>query len=112
MSVRMRHTRAQTNNRRSHHALVEANIVTDKETGNLRFPHHIDEVTGMYRGKQIAKQKVKVENAKKVPQGKLTETDHERVREHTPTVEGSKGIIGKIAEAARPRSRSGMGGGA
>ena len=53
MSVRMRHTSSHTKNRRSHHALVETGIVKDKESGNLRLPHRLDEKTGMYRGKQI-----------------------------------------------------------
>jgi len=50
----MRHTRSHTNNRRSHHALKNTNVVTDKESGALRLPHRLDETTGMYRGKQIA----------------------------------------------------------
>ena len=50
----MRHTSAHTKNRRSHHALKNTNIVTDKESGTLRLPHRLDETTGMYRGKQIA----------------------------------------------------------
>jgi large subunit ribosomal protein L32 len=61
----MRHTRGHTGNRRSHHALKDTVVVTDKETGNLRLPHRIDEVTGMYRGKQIAPAKaVRVSKAK------------------------------------------------
>lgn len=54
----MRHTSAHTKNRRSHHALKNINIVTDKESGALRLPHRLDETTGMYRGKQIAPAKV------------------------------------------------------
>ena len=70
MSVRMRHTRGHTNNRRSHHALKSTNIVKDKETGNLRLPHRLDETTGMYRGKLIAPQKAKAVVAKKPTKAK------------------------------------------
>lgn len=110
MSVRMRHTRAHTNNRRSHHALDGVKGVKDKETGKLRLPHRVDETTGMYRGKQVFTPKQKTASVVKMKQAKLTETEHEHVHEHTPVSEGSKGVVGKIAAAARPRSRSGMGG--
>lgn len=114
MSVRMRHTRAHTNNRRSHHALDAVKSVKDKESGKLRLPHRLDESTGMYRGKQIAKPKAVAGKALQTRSSKLTETEHEHVHEHEHDhkVEGSKGLVGKIAAAARPRSRSGMGGGA
>jgi len=39
--------------RRSHHALKANSYIEDKETGELRRPHHIDLKTGMYRGKQV-----------------------------------------------------------
>jgi large subunit ribosomal protein L32 len=29
------------------------NLVTDKETGNVRRNHHVDPVTGMYNGRQV-----------------------------------------------------------
>ncbi len=59
MSVRMRHTKSHSKNRRSHHALKARVIVTDKESGALRLPHRLDESTGMYRGKLIAPAKGK-----------------------------------------------------
>ena len=39
--------------RRSHDALTAPTYVEDKNSGELRRPHHIDLKTGMYRGKQI-----------------------------------------------------------
>ncbi len=39
--------------RRSHHALVSNTYVEDKDTGELRRPHHLDLKTGMYRGRQV-----------------------------------------------------------
>ncbi len=41
------------NMRRSHHALGLNSHVEDKETGELRRPHHIDMKTGMYNGRQV-----------------------------------------------------------
>jgi len=43
--------------RRSHDRLKKATYTEDKDTGELRRPHHVDPKTGMYRGKQILKAK-------------------------------------------------------
>jgi large subunit ribosomal protein L32 len=113
----MRHTRGHTNNRRSHHALKGMNIVKDAETGNLRLPHHLDETTGMYRGKQIFTPKVKAKVSTKV-KGPSTEPaevhTHEHAHEEHANAEAksSKGIFGKVATGGRPKARSGFGGGA
>lgn len=40
-------------NRRSTDALTQPSYVTDKESGELRRPHHIDLKSGKYRGRQI-----------------------------------------------------------
>ncbi|MDO8360760.1 MAG: 50S ribosomal protein L32 [Devosia sp.] len=39
--------------RRSADALVAPAYVEDKDSGELRRPHHVDLKTGMYRGRQI-----------------------------------------------------------
>ncbi len=39
--------------KRAHLALPKNAYVEDKQTGNLRRPHHMDLSTGIYRGKQI-----------------------------------------------------------
>ncbi|MBW0150404.1 MAG: 50S ribosomal protein L32 [Phenylobacterium sp.] len=39
--------------RRSHDALGKNSFVEDKETGELKRPHHIDLKTGMYKGRQV-----------------------------------------------------------
>ena len=39
--------------RRSHHALGDNSYIEDKDTGELRRPHHVDLKTGMYNGRQI-----------------------------------------------------------
>ncbi|MBU6388273.1 50S ribosomal protein L32 [Patescibacteria group bacterium] len=116
MSIRMRHTKGHTGNRRSHHALTATKVVTDKESGNLRLPHHLDEVTGMYRGKQIAPPKVARVHEKKV-KGPSTEPLVKHTHEHAAEAhanaeaKGSKGIAGKVATGGRPKARSGFGGG-
>ncbi|MSU74667.1 50S ribosomal protein L32 [Candidatus Kaiserbacteria bacterium] len=117
MSIRMRHTSGHTRNRRSHHALVATNIIKDKESGNLRLPHHIDEVTGMYRGKQIFTPKVKTKKSETKVKGPSTEPvaphvhDHAHEEHANADAKSSKGIFGKIATGGRPKARSGFGGG-
>ena len=39
--------------RRAHDRLGAATYIEDKDSGELRHPHHIDLKSGMYRGKQI-----------------------------------------------------------
>ena len=46
-------TSSRRGNRRSHDKLTAAAYVEDKNSGELRRPHHVDLSTGMYRGKQI-----------------------------------------------------------
>ena len=41
------------NMRRAHHALGANSFVEDKETGELKRPHHVDLKTGMYKGRQV-----------------------------------------------------------
>ena len=43
--------------RRSADALKKPAYVEDKESGELRRPHHMDLKTGMYRGRQILEPK-------------------------------------------------------
>ncbi len=108
----MRHTRGHTNNRRSHHALKATSLVKDKESGNLRLPHRIDEATGTYRGKQIFTPKSKVAKAEKVkgPESKLPAVDRHADHEHAEQ-KTTKGFMGAVARSMRPKARSGMGGG-
>lgn len=39
--------------RRSHDKLANPTYIEDKDSGELRRPHHIDLKTGKYRGRQI-----------------------------------------------------------
>ena len=45
------------NMRRAHDALGKNAYVEDKDSGELRRPHHIDLKTGMYKGRQVLKVK-------------------------------------------------------
>ncbi len=50
-------TRSKRGMRRSADALKNPTYVEDKDSGELRRPHHIDLKTGMYRGRQILEPK-------------------------------------------------------
>lgn len=118
MSVRMRHTKGHTGNRRSHHALKNQNVITDKVSGTKRLPHRLDETTGMYRGMQIAAPKKVVKAAKTKGASPEHSHQHDHVHEAAPVAHKnaeakvSKGIMGKITGGAKPKARSGFGGGA
>lgn len=121
MTVRMRHTSSHTKNRRSHHALVEGLIVKDKESGNLRLPHKIDEITGMYRGKQIAAPKAVAKKGKKEGRGERSSVE---IVDTTPVAKKTdvkaqeakkdvkKGSILDKSTKGRSTTRSGFGGSA
>jgi monofunctional biosynthetic peptidoglycan transglycosylase len=54
MAVPKRKTsRMKRGNRRSHDALSAPTYVEDKDSGELRRPHHIDLKSGKYRGRQV-----------------------------------------------------------
>ncbi len=54
MVIRMRHTRAHTGNRRSHHALKNPAIVTDKETGAKHRPHRASADSATFGGRTVS----------------------------------------------------------
>lgn len=43
--------------RRSADALKQPTYIEDKDSGELRRPHHVDLKSGMYRGRQVFKAK-------------------------------------------------------
>ncbi len=63
MVVRMRHTRAHTANRRSHHALKAANLVACKNCAALAAPHRVCVACGYYKGKKVLAVKAKAKKA-------------------------------------------------
>ena len=50
-------SRAKRGQRRSADALKQPTYVEDKDSGELRRPHHIDLKSGMYRGRQVLEPK-------------------------------------------------------
>ncbi len=46
--------------RRPHDALSAPTYIEDKDSGELRRPHHVDLKTGKYRGRQILEPKADV----------------------------------------------------
>lgn len=53
MVTHMRHTRAHTANRRSHHALKPAALSKCSHCGEMHRPHHMCLACGYYKGKQV-----------------------------------------------------------
>lgn len=53
MVNRMRHTRAHTKNRRSHHALEAPTLAVCKNCGGHHRPHHMCLSCGFYNGRQV-----------------------------------------------------------
>ena len=50
-------TPARRGQRRSHDRLKAASYIEDKDSGELRRPHHIDLKSGKYRGRQVLEPK-------------------------------------------------------
>ncbi len=54
MGVPKRKTsKARRDKRRTHQKLSAPSFVVDSVTGEARRPHHVDPVTGMYKGRQV-----------------------------------------------------------
>lgn len=53
MVIRMRHTRAHTANRRSHHALKAPTLATCTNCSAPHKPHHMCQACGFYKGRMV-----------------------------------------------------------
>lgn len=61
MVIRMRHTRAHTANRRSHHALKAPTLATCSNCSAKHRPHHMCQECGFYKGRLVIDMKAKTE---------------------------------------------------
>lgn len=94
MVIRMRHTRAHSKNRRSHHALKAPVVSVCKNCGASHRPHHMCLECGFYNGRQVmdlAAQKEKREarmqakrEAIRAQSESIAESDAEAVAEKAP----------------------------
>jgi len=64
MVTHMRHTRAHTANRRSHHALKAPSMILCKETGLYRGKHVMCAITGKYKGRVVVDMQKKIDKKK------------------------------------------------
>jgi large subunit ribosomal protein L32 len=72
MVIRMRHTRAHTANRRSHHALTAAGTVLCADCGHAKDKHVVCANCGRYKGRVVIDVAKKAE--KKAAKAKKRET--------------------------------------
>jgi large subunit ribosomal protein L32 len=70
MVVRMRHTRAHTANRRSHHALKTKNLVPCAKCETLKEQHTMCRNCGEYKGRIVKQSLTKVEKKAKTVEKK------------------------------------------
>jgi large subunit ribosomal protein L32 len=74
MVIRMRHTRAHTANRRSHHALKSPSLRLCKDCGSPKAPHVICTVCGKYKGRQVLDVRAKIAKKEKKAKEKAKQT--------------------------------------
>ena len=65
MVVRMRHTKSQRNNTRSHHRLFNPAVTVDKATNVPHLRHRASLVTGQYKGRVVIDIQAKLEKKAK-----------------------------------------------
>jgi len=61
MVIRMRHTKAHTANRRSHHALKSTQFVLCKDCGHPKNKHQMCSNCGKYKGREVVNVNLKTE---------------------------------------------------
>ena len=98
MVIRMRHTRAHTKNRRSHHALKAPTLAVCSNCGAKHRPHHMCLECGFYKGKMVvdmtAKKKARADRleAKKAA---IAEQEAQFAPETDPTEEQKEEVENK-----------------
>lgn len=91
----MRHTRAHTANRRSHHALKASALAACSNCGSMHRPHHMCLECGFYKGRQVMDLKAQKDKrtarmqAKKEAYGAMAPSEAEAVSKE-PAAEKAK----------------------
>ena len=80
MVIRMRHTRAHTKNRRSHHKLSKPTLSTN-EKGVSHIRHRASAVTGTYKNRQVIDIDAKLAKRETKRQQKAKEMGKEEKKE-------------------------------
>jgi len=81
MTIRMRHTRGHTRNRRAHHGLKESGLVKCEKCGELKIPHTVCQNCGTYKNRpviDVLKKLTKKERKKK--EKELAEKEGEKAK--------------------------------
>lgn len=84
MSVRMRHTREHTGNRRSHHALQEPRLTICANCKASHVRHQMCGECGKYRGREVVNVAEKVEKKEKKMKAKALALGEESKKEEDP----------------------------
>ena len=87
MVIRMRHTRAHTANRRSHHGLKDPSLATCKNCGGFHRPHHMCLDCGFYNGRMVIDLATKKKDREARMHAKREIRKGEDVGEETPAPE-------------------------
>jgi len=90
MVIRMRHTRAHTANRRSHHALKAPTLATCSNCGAMHRPHHMCLGCGFYKGRLVVDMTAK------------TKAREERLQAKKEMINEQKGTVDPEASDTTP----------
>lgn len=115
MSVRMRHTRGHTRNRRSHHSLKEIQLSKCADCGSSHLRHRICETCGKYRGrvvidmeKQILKKEEKAKNKQKEMEQGGVKTKTAKGTDQTENAPKEIGTVRKNTDSPKPLNPQGL----
>jgi large subunit ribosomal protein L32 len=85
MSVRMRHTKSHTKNRRSHHSLDPVRLCLCQKCGEKHRRHYVCPNCGTYRGRAVIDVLAKLDKSKRKKKEKeLAHKKEEKDEENTP----------------------------
>jgi len=84
MTVRMRHTRSHTGNRRSHHALRRVNLAKCSHCGNRILPHMVCSNCGKYEGRQVIDVMAKLSKKEKKQKARELQAQEETAAKDKP----------------------------